>query len=89
MQAVSSEHKRFGQPVVSDPPARPEEGGDDRPFTPAQAAARFRIPEYLLRKACAEGHLEHLRVVNPLWLAPAAVAEFARAWRAEKERVSQ
>ena len=36
--------------------------------TPAQAAAQFHIPEYLLRRACSEGRLEHLRVVNALWL---------------------
>jgi hypothetical protein len=61
-----------------------DEGAHDGLLTPAQAAACFRIPEYLLRKACAEGHLEHLRVVNALWISPAAVAAFARAWRAKK-----
>ena len=54
---------------------------DEQPLTPAQAAVRFQIPEYLLRKACSEGRLEHLRVVNALWLSPAAVAAFARSWR--------
>jgi hypothetical protein len=38
----------------------------------------------LLRQACAEDRLVHLRVVNTLWLAPAAVEYFARAWRAKK-----
>ena len=87
MQAESSPHKNFGQPVVSDSPVL-QERGDDRPLTPAQAAARFQIPEYLLRRACAEGHLEHRRVVNSLWLAPDAVAGFARSWRAQKQRDS-
>jgi hypothetical protein len=83
MQAVSKEHKDFGQPVVSDAVAVPERQADDeRRLTPAQAAARFQIPEYLLRKACAEGHIEHLRVVNTLWISPSAAASFARAWRA-------
>jgi hypothetical protein len=45
-------------------------------------------PEYLLRKACSEGHLEHLRVVNALWLVPAAVDAFARSWRAKNGRNS-
>jgi hypothetical protein len=79
MQAESSEHKNFGQPVVSAAAA-----GDHCPLAPAQAAAQFRVPEYLLRKACAEGRIEHLRVVNSLWLAPNAVAAFARSWRAKK-----
>jgi hypothetical protein len=87
MQAESREHKNFGQPVVSDPTVVPQEGADDeRPLTPAQAAARFQIPEYLLRRACAEGRLEHRRVVNALWIAPAAVAAFARVWRTKKLR---
>jgi len=42
------------------------------------------IPEYLLRRVCAEGRLEHRRIVNALWISPAAVAAFARAWRAKK-----
>ena len=84
MQAESSQHKDFGQPVVSEPPPEPQPGDDDdRPLTPAQAAARFQIPEYLLRKACAEGRLEHLRVVNAIWLSPPAVAAFARCWRTQ------
>ena len=89
MQAESNQHKNFGQPVVSDPPAQPpQESGDDRPLTPAQAAVRFQVPEYLLRKACSQGHLEHLRVVNALWLVPAAVDAFARSWRAKNGRNS-
>jgi hypothetical protein len=48
-------------------------------------AAQFHIPEYLLRRACSEGRLEHLRVVNALWLTPAAVAAFARSWRARQD----
>jgi hypothetical protein len=48
---------------------------------PGQAAAQFHIPEYLLRRACSEGRLEHLRVVNALWLTPATVAAFANSWR--------
>ena len=87
MQAESSEHKNFGQPVVSDPTVVPQKSADDeRPLTPAQAAARFQLPEYLLRNACAEGRLGHLRVVNTLWLVPAPVAAFARSWRAQNRR---
>jgi hypothetical protein len=73
VQAESAEHKNFGQPVVSDATA----AADEEPITPAQAAARFQIPEYLLRRACLDGRLEHLRVVNALWLSPPAVALFA------------
>src|ERR1700674_4344467 len=58
MQAASREHKDFGQRVVSDEVAVPERQDDDeRRLPPAQAAARFPIPEYLLRKACADGRL--------------------------------
>ena len=89
MQAASSENKKFGQPVVSDKSlVLPQEGGANQLLTPAQAAARFHIPEYLLRKACSEGRLEHLRVVNSLWLAPATVATFARSWRTKNGRNS-
>jgi len=83
MQTASSEHKNFGQPVVSAPWA-----GEDRLLTPAQAAAQFQVPEYLLRKACAQGRIEHRRVVNALWLAPGAVAAFARSWHAKKRENS-
>jgi hypothetical protein len=79
MQAESAEHKDFGQPVVSDGTALME-----NPVTPAQAAVQFEVPEYLLRKACSEGRLPHLRVVNALWLSPSAVGAFAAAWRAQK-----
>ncbi len=90
MQAVSREHKDFGQRVVSDEVAVPERQADDeRRLTPAQAAARFQIPGYLLRKACAEGHIEHLRVVNTLWISPSAAAAFARAWRARGRSASK
>jgi len=90
MQAASREHKDFGQPVVSDAVAVPERQADDeRRLTPAQAVARFQIPEYLLRKACAEGHIEHLRVVNTLWISPSAAASFARAWRARGRSASK
>ena len=86
MQPESSQHKDFGQPVVSESRLEPQQRGDDeRPLTPAQAAARFQIPEYLLRKACAEGRLEHLRVVNAIWLSPAAVAAFARCGAVKTE----
>jgi hypothetical protein len=61
MQAVSSRHKNFGQPVVSDAVGPKREADEERPLTPAQPASRFHVPEYLLRKACAEGRLEHLR----------------------------
>ena len=89
MQAASSENKKFGQPVVSDKSlVLPQEGGANQLLTPAQAAARFHIPEYLLRKACSEGRLGHLRVVNSLWLAPATVATFARSWRTKNGRNS-
>ena len=85
MQAVSSEHKDFGQPVVSSSqPGILDERAQKGLLTPAQAAACFHIPEYLLRRACAEGGLEHRRVVNALWISPTAVAAFARAWRAKK-----
>jgi hypothetical protein len=83
MQTESSPHKNFGQPVVS-----AISTSEDRPVTPAQAAALFQVPEYLLRKACAEGRLEHLRVVNSLWLTPGAVAAFARSWRTKNGRNS-
>jgi len=90
MQAASREHKDFGQPVVSDAVAVPERQADDeRRLTPAQAAARFQIPEYLLRNACAEGHIEHLRVVNTLWISPSAAASFALAWRARGRSTSK
>jgi hypothetical protein len=85
MQAGSSEHKNFGQPVVSEHPAILDDGCHvEGLLTPAQAAAEFHIPEYLLRRACFEGRLEHLRVVNALWLTPVAVAAFARSWRAKR-----
>ena len=67
MQGESSQHKNFGQPVVSEL------------LRPSQAATRFQVPEYLLRKACSEGRIEHVRVVNALWLVPASVAAFAQA----------
>ncbi len=73
----------FEPATFGDEVAVPERQADDeRRLTPAQAAARFQIPEYLVRKACAEGHIEHLRVVNALWISPSAAASFARAWRA-------
>ncbi|TMA71356.1 MAG: hypothetical protein E6J67_22945 [Deltaproteobacteria bacterium] len=85
MQAEPTQHKNFGQPVVSDAAVVPPlEDDDESPLTPAQAAARFEIPEYVLRKACAEDRLVHLRVINTLWLAPAAVESFARGWRGKK-----
>ena len=84
MQAGSSQHKNFGQPVVSDAALPQLVEGDEQLLTPAQAATRFQIPAYLLRKACAEGRLEHLRVINGLLISPAAVAAFARAWRVTK-----
>jgi hypothetical protein len=85
MQAASGEHKKFGQPVVSESAVMPQqEASAERPLTPALAAAQFQIPEYLLRKACAEGRLEHLRAINALLIWPAAVAAFARTWRAKK-----
>jgi hypothetical protein len=82
LQAESNQHKDFGQPVVSDAAvvSRPEDDDEDL-LTPAQASARFQVPEYLLRKACSEGRLEHLRVVNALWIAPAAASAFAQSWR--------
>ena len=83
IQAVSSEHKEFGQLVVSAPPE-----SQDRHLTFTQAAAQFQVPEYILRKACAQGSIEHLRVVNSLWLAPDAVAAFARSWHAKKRENS-
>ena len=79
IQTESSQHKHFGQPVVSDDEQVLDEDTHGALLTPAQAAARFQIPEYLLRKACAEDRLEHLRVVNALLISPAAVAAFARA----------
>src|SRR3984893_16052449 len=85
MQTESGEHKDFGQPVVSDPQAILDVDVHDALLTPTQAAIRFEIPEYLIRRACAEGHLEHLRVVNALWLTPSAVAAFAESWRTQKK----
>jgi hypothetical protein len=84
MQAESSQHKDFGQPVVSEHPAIRDDDEAAGLLTPAQTAAEFHIPEYLLRRACAEGRLEHLRVVNALWLTPATVAAFANSWRLER-----
>jgi len=85
LQAESDEHKNFGQPVVSDSPASVDDGCEaESLLTPAQAAAQFHIPEYLLRKACSEGRLEHLRIVNALWLTPGAVGAFAKAWCARQ-----
>ena len=83
-RTASGQYKNFGQPVVSKDPAVLDEGSHDDLLTPAQAAARFRIPEYLLRKACSEGRLEHIRVINALWLSQTAVASFARSWRAQR-----
>src|SRR5207253_11355355 len=86
MQAESSQHKDFGQPVVSEPPSSLDDGyRAEGLLTPAQAAPRFQIPGYLLRKACAEGRLEHLRVVNAIWLSPSGVAAFAH-WRRAQQR---
>jgi len=84
-----NKHKDFGQPVVSEHSASLDDRSPDSGLlTPAQAAARFHIPEYLLRKACAEGRLEHMRVVNALWLAPAALEAFARSCRANNRKGS-
>jgi len=48
MQAASSEHKNFGQPVVSDVAVVPQQEAEEQPpLTPAQAAARFQIPDAL------------------------------------------
>ncbi len=71
--------------MVSEHPASLDDGchAEDL-LTPAQAAAEFHIPEYLLRRARSEGRLEHLRVVNALWLTPATVAAFANSWRAKR-----
>jgi hypothetical protein len=80
MQTESDQHKDFGQPVVSDSPSGLEEDSAESLLTPAQAAARYQIPEYLLRKACRDGRLKHLRVVNQLWLRPTAAAAFAASW---------
>src|SRR2546426_207543 len=52
------------------------------------ASPTVQVPEYLLRKACAQGRIEHRRVVNALWLAPGAVAAFARSWHAKKRENS-
>jgi len=84
LQALVDQHKNFGQPVVSGDERVLDEGRHDDLLTPAKAAARFHVPEYLLRKACSEGQLEHLRVVNALLISPNAVAAFTRAWRAKK-----
>jgi hypothetical protein len=84
IQPESDQHKDFGQPVVSDHDGAVDEGRQEDLLTPSQAAARFEVPEYLLRKECADGHLAHLRVVNAIWLTAGAVAAFARSWRARK-----
>jgi hypothetical protein len=83
MQTDAGQHKNFGQPVVRDPAGAVPEDAKTL-LTPAQAAARFQIPEYRLRKACSEGALEHVRVVNTLWLKPAAVALFVSDWQAHR-----
>jgi hypothetical protein len=88
MQAEPSPYKNFGQLVVSDDQQVLDEDQHDTLLTPAQAAARFQVPEYLLRKACSEGELEHLRAVNALLISAAAVAAFERAWRAKKKPTS-
>jgi hypothetical protein len=86
LQVASREHKDFGQPVVSEHPASLDDVSHaEGLLTPAQAAAQFHIPEYLLRRACSEGRLEHLRVVNALWLTPATVAAFATSWRIKRD----
>ena len=72
--------------MVSDVEQVLEEGTHESLLTPAQAATHFHIPEYLLRKAGSEGRLEHLRVVNALWLAPTTVAAFAQSWRAQNRK---
>jgi hypothetical protein len=59
-------------------------GSADRAFRGFNRPDRVLANDNLLRKACAEGRLEHLRVVNMLWLAPAAVESFALSWRAHK-----
>src|SRR5258708_20228581 len=60
MQAASSEHKKFGQPLLSHKSlVLPQEGGANQLLTPAQAAPPFHIPSYRLRKACSQGRLEH------------------------------
>jgi hypothetical protein len=84
MQAVSSEQKDFGQPVFSSSqPGVLDSGARDGLLTPAQAAACFHIPEYLLAKPAPRGARAPAGV-NALWISPAAVAAFARAWRAKK-----
>jgi len=78
MQGDAGLHSNFGQPVVSATVAGVYSAEKrEELITPAQASCRFEIPEYLLRKACAEGRLRHHRVVNALWLAPADIAAFA------------
>ena len=84
MQEDTGQHKNFGQPVVSDQQQLLDGDMPGALLTPAQAAARFQVPEYVVRKACVEGRLEHLRVVNALLISPAALAVFTRAWRARK-----
>src|ERR1700737_259192 len=48
----------------------------------------IRAMVHLLRRACSEGYLEHLRLVNALWLEPAPVAAFAASWRARLEQAA-
>jgi len=88
MLAEPSQHKNFGQPVVSNARAHVEQASSRMAalLTPVQAAARFQIPEYLLRRACSEGRLEHLRVVNALWLKPSSVAAFVESIQAGGRR---
>jgi len=85
MQGDAGLHSNFGQPVVSATVAGVCSAEKrEELITPAQASCRFEIPEYLLRKACAEGRLRHHRVVNALWLAPADIAAFADVLHGEK-----
>jgi len=80
MQAVSSEHKDFGQPVVSSSqPGVLDEGAHDGLLTSASGGL---LP--CPRVPASQWRFEHGRVVNALWISPAAVAAFARAWRAKK-----
>ena len=87
MQEDASLHKNFGQPVVRDEQPVLDEATHTGLLTPAKAAVRFHVPEYLLRKGCSEGRLAHVRVVNALWLVPAAVAAFAQSWRTHKKDI--
>jgi hypothetical protein len=43
-------------------------------------------PPLLADRESSQHGLEHLRIVNSIWLSPPVVNAFARVWRTEKAR---